>query len=70
MRLQLLHPVRGLPGVVVPAQRRDLRPVGVPQAHQVVVELGHVRAGLSPPIGRQSGTPPYSSAAGKPLPVR
>ncbi len=42
--LQQLHPVRRLPRVVVPPQRHDVRPLGVTEVHQVVVELGHVLA--------------------------
>ncbi len=45
MLLQLLHPVRRFPGEVIPARRGDLRTGGVPQRHQVVVQLGHVLAG-------------------------
>ena len=45
MLFHLMHPVPGLPGVVVPAQRADIRAVRITEADQVVVELGHVRAG-------------------------
>lgn len=47
MLLQLLHAVHGLPGVVVPAERDEIRAVSVAEFYQVVVELGHRHHGLA-----------------------
>ena len=59
---QLPDPGRGRPGEVVPAQCGDPRAVGVPQGHQVVVELGHVRAGHAPRPGPASPAPCRTAA--------
>ena len=71
MLLQLLHAVHGLPGVVVPAERDEIRAVSVAEFYQVVVELGHRHHGLAteraalPASYRSSGPAGVSGADGR-----
>ena len=56
--LQLLHRLRRLPRVVIPAVRGDIRAGRVAEVRQVVIELGHILAG-----GPHTQGPPVRHAA-------